>query len=102
LPIDAPLTITQALHNVETPMTLQRGAQLSGTVADATTGTPLAGIRVEVRNPQGEVRDAMTDAQGRYSVEGLPIAAGTTIAPRWGARRAGSAPDSAQAFCSPL
>jgi hypothetical protein len=30
------------------------------------------------------------------------IAAGTTIAPRWGARRAGSAPDSAQAFCSPL
>jgi hypothetical protein len=30
------------------------------------------------------------------------IAAGTTIAPRWGARRAGSAPNPAQAFCSPL
>jgi hypothetical protein len=67
-----PLTVTQALNNVEAPMTLQRGAQLSGTVADATTGTPLAGILVEVRDAQGEARDTMTDAQGRYSVEGLP------------------------------
>lgn len=70
-----PLTITQALGSVEAPITLQRGAQLSGTITDGVTGAPLAGIIVDLRSSQGEARDATSDAQGRYRVTGLPSGA---------------------------
>jgi protocatechuate 3,4-dioxygenase beta subunit len=64
------LTVTQA-GSIDVPMTLQPGARLSGTVTDAATGTPLAGIAVVVRDTDGEGPYATTDAQGYYSVEGL-------------------------------
>jgi hypothetical protein len=53
-------------------------------------------------NPLPAAREVSERGQGMARRAGALIAAGTTIAPRWGARRAGSAPDSAQAFCSPL
>jgi protocatechuate 3,4-dioxygenase beta subunit len=64
------LTVTQAI-SVDVPITLQPGAQLNGTVTDASTGAPLPGIAVEIQNTDGESRYAMTNAQGRYSLEGL-------------------------------
>jgi hypothetical protein len=69
-----PLTVTQALGSLDVPITLQRGASLSGTVTTAATGAPLAGIAVEALNADGIIRYAITDAQGRYSIEGLPSA----------------------------
>jgi protocatechuate 3,4-dioxygenase beta subunit len=69
-----PLTLTQAI-TVEAAMALQPGAALRGTVTDATSGAPLAGITVEVRDAGSEVHFATTDQQGRYSVEALPSGA---------------------------
>jgi RNA polymerase sigma factor (sigma-70 family) len=42
---------------------------ISGTVRDATTGRPIRGVHVWVKRPR---RNAYTDAQGNYSLRGLP------------------------------
>jgi hypothetical protein len=65
------ITVTQVV-SVELALSLPRGAQLSGTVTDATNGAPLAGIAVHVRNAGNVVRDAMTNDAGHYSIVGLP------------------------------
>lgn len=65
-----PLPVTEA-GSVDVPITLQRGARLSGTVTNAATGTPLDGMAVEVRGTGGTAQYVTTDTQGRYSVEGL-------------------------------
>ncbi len=44
----------------------------SGVVADAVSGSPIGGARVEVAGPEGEPRSAETDEEGRFSLEDLP------------------------------
>ncbi|MHB1569894.1 MAG: carboxypeptidase regulatory-like domain-containing protein, partial [Solirubrobacteraceae bacterium] len=52
---------------------LPHGGSVSGTVTDATLGTPLAGIVVDLYDSSGNVAgSATTSATGRYSVAGLP------------------------------
>jgi hypothetical protein len=42
--------------------------ELSGVVTDKVTGAPVAGVLVHVAGAEGVVRDATTDARGRYRV----------------------------------
>jgi protocatechuate 3,4-dioxygenase beta subunit len=61
------------------PVTLQPAGRISGTVADADTGAPVAGARVgaqlldHVRGEaiSGTYGDAISDARGRYTIGGL-------------------------------
>ena len=54
------------------PATGQSTGAISGTITDAATGTPLAGMRVDVYNEYGGWLDAsLSDAAGAYSVSGL-------------------------------
>ncbi len=48
-----------------------RAATISGTVVDAATGEPVAGVTV--RGPGGAA--ASTDARGRFTLSGLPVGA---------------------------
>ena len=61
-------------------ITLAKGRSLEGTIRDATTGQPVAGARVEAResgiaavadDPLAGVIEAVSDAKGRYRLEGL-------------------------------
>ncbi|HVS09517.1 MAG TPA: carboxypeptidase regulatory-like domain-containing protein [Planctomycetota bacterium] len=61
-------------------------AVVSGTTIDAATGEPLAGV--EVTGP-GEV-SAVSDARGRFRLEGLPVGASGEVVARTHDGRTGS------------
>jgi hypothetical protein len=50
---------------------LVQGATISGTVTAATTGTPLAGITIELYRDGNWTQSAVTDGQGSYVFRGL-------------------------------
>lgn len=63
------------------------GTTVQGTVTDAATGQPMAGVRVESyrfagefqgMDPQGLIQ-CITDAQGQYSLEGFPRGTGNQV-----------------------
>ena len=54
-----------------------RGASLRGTVIDARTATPLAGVRVEVAS----LCDVMSDAAGQFACEHLPAGTHDVVDP---------------------
>lgn len=57
---------------------LQPGGEISGTVTDASTGTPLQGITVTVSDGRSlPVATVSTDAAGTYTATGLPTASYT-------------------------
>lgn len=76
-----------------TPLTvsLQRGASIEGNVRDGATGAPVSGARVEAReqrarglslpwDPAVGFVEAVSDARGRYRIEGLAIGLHTVSA----------------------
>ena len=71
---DAPPHTGLALARPGLAATLRRPHDFgfSGLVADAATGAPIAGARVEVSAPDAEPRVAETDEEGRFSLEELP------------------------------
>lgn len=68
------LTFDLAEEGPEVALLLVEAAQVSGTVTDARTGTPLAGAEVELRGEDDGFASAQTQDDGRYS---LPLGPGT-------------------------
>jgi outer membrane receptor protein involved in Fe transport len=59
----------------------QAGLQI--TLRDATTGAPVSGIQVDIRNPDlGLVREAISDNQGTVRIEALPTGGSYEISTR--------------------
>ena len=63
----------------------QSALSLTGSVTDATSGQPLAGVRIGV---SGSSRAAVTDDRGRYHIEGLSAGDYTVTASRLGSQPA--------------
>jgi 5-hydroxyisourate hydrolase-like protein (transthyretin family) len=66
------VTIPQGQTSVDAQITLRRGAKLSGTLTDATSGAPLGLALVVMQGPNDFFTTAATDASGHYSASGLP------------------------------
>ena len=64
------VTVTAGETTTGIDFALQLGGTIAGTVTDAATGAPLAGITVKVMTSGGD-RSAITDASGAYAVTGL-------------------------------
>jgi protocatechuate 3,4-dioxygenase beta subunit len=73
-------TIEKVRSGAPLSITLAKGRSSEGTVRDASTGQPVAGARVEAResgiapvadDPMAGVIEAVSDAKGRYRLEGL-------------------------------
>ncbi len=85
---DAPNLGTYVYHPAEVLLVAGPSAPISGVVRDQRTGRPLAGVTVKSQARHGEringwgqdfVR-AVSDAQGRYRLEGMPIGSDNRIA----------------------
>mgnify|MGYP002780451987 CR=1 FL=1 len=63
------------------PLAAQPAGSVSGRVTDQATGQPLAGVQVFLA---GTTRGALTDAQGRYTLAGVPAGPQTLRATRVG------------------
>jgi hypothetical protein len=74
-----PVTVTLGATQSGIDAALNRGAEISGTVTEAGTHNPLAGILVSLLSPATEetVRSVDTDAAGHYAFRGRP--AGTYV-----------------------
>jgi hypothetical protein len=51
------------------PVAAQNGARVTGQVVDATSGIGLSGVRVQI---VGQTATALTDAEGRFALDGVP------------------------------
>lgn len=59
-------------------------ASISGRVVAADTGRPMKRARVQIQSPQSGGRTAITDAEGRYEITGLPAGKYTVTANKTG------------------
>src|SRR5690606_3903009 len=69
-------------HPAEFTCVVGPSVPITGVVRNADTGEPLAGVTVKSHGISGWLPDfvrAVTDARGRYRLEGMPIAADNTI-----------------------
>jgi len=77
--IDAPgyaSAHVEAIEGAPVEVVLRPGASVSGTVVDGVTGTPLAGVRVEVLDANTLPWDwGRSDERGRFRLERLPAGA---------------------------
>jgi 5-hydroxyisourate hydrolase-like protein (transthyretin family) len=69
-----PIGVTAGATTSGIDFALARGGRISGTVTDATTGVPLSGVTVSIRNSSGvQVASGSTNSSGVYTTgSGLP------------------------------
>jgi hypothetical protein len=69
-----PIAVTAGATHSGVDFALSQGGTITGTVTDAVTSAPIAGITVQVLNSRGAggIRSINTDGSGVYTLTGLP------------------------------
>ena len=70
-----PIAVTVGVTTPGIDFALAHGGSVAGTIADAVTGLPLAGVHVNVRDTSGNtIADGVSGSDGAYVVTGVPTA----------------------------